>query len=423
MSLKTNRIKNIRLLDILLYISISLWVFPSGTILGLPLKSMVYLASFSLIIISIYRHNIKLKFIDVSLLIVFFRVILWYCYGVINEYENGSNPEIVSFFSLIIVVFNYYIFFKYFSKPENIIIIRNIVYLTTLLFVGFKIVIEIFFLLKIIDFDTCGNIFRNTLGAQTMMLPIKFGSSVFSRIGNPNDVVPLVVLSVDLVCEKRSLFSRLLIFILFSFFVLIVYSRIVFVQFALCYLLAVLTFGMKNNKNKIVIASFILTIVLFLLTNSNLQRYVPSDFSDFFSTRFSGNQVEFSDGIRQTQINYLSEGFWNNFFIGNGLGSYVREYIRSYTNPGSYEVEYMSFLYQFGIVGFSLIIVYLVIVFYNYTVNIAKDRFIKIVIVFNFGFWAIKPFFNPQFLSSMSGMIIVFLMLFSYYYNLTENNG
>ncbi len=103
------------------------------------------------------------------------------------------------------------------------------------------------------------------------------------------------------------------------------------------------------------------------------------------------------------------------------IGYYDPEFIRSDIAKYSYELEYLSFLMQFGILGFILIILMLIYSFYlmiDFKITNIKFRYL---LYFNFLFWMIKPIFNPNFLSSNSGSLIAVLIILSTYYS-RENN-
>jgi dolichol kinase len=46
-----------------------------------------------------------------------------------------------------------------------------------------------------------------------------------------------------------------------------------------------------------------------------------------------------------------------------------------------------------------------------------KRNRMRLLVLLNFGIWAVRPLYNPQFLSSSSGMIIVAIFLAASYYS------
>lgn len=63
-----------------------------------------------------------------------------------------------------------------------------------------------------------------------------------------------------------------------------------------------------------------------------------------------------SDDVRQMQMRELMKGIKESPVIGHGFGSYIENFIRSSSLPFSYEIEYLSFVYQMGILGFTIFI-------------------------------------------------------------------
>lgn len=64
-----------------------------------------------------------------------------------------------------------------------------------------------------------------------------------------------------------------------------------------------------------------------------------------------------ADSVRTEQIRELVIGIKNAPIWGHGMGSFLPDLIRSEEIPFSYEAEYLSFVYQLGIVGFIILIV------------------------------------------------------------------
>ena len=144
---------------------------------------------------------------------------------------------------------------------------------------------------------------------------------------------------------------------------------------------------------------------------------------ELLSMRFSGTLVSFSDNIREEELLILSNGFWESPFIGRGLGAYIRDFIRLQSHPYSYELEYLSFLYQFGIFGFITIVIPIIYVAYKNSVGILHRGIAKFITLVNFLIWLLKPIFNPNFLSSSSGMLISILIIFANTYIKSNYNN
>lgn len=411
----------IKLSKILFMISISLWVLPSGSIGRFPIKAFFYLLTIAIMFLEILGGFSKRKLTKKEVFILFpvFNIILWILLGIKNGYMDGVKTELASFVSLILIVMIVSIYIRCFSSAAEIKQVRNLLYFTVLLFIGFKIIIEILYILKILDFNACSYIFRQLLNSQTMMHVHKVGNLKLCRFNTSNDTIPLILFSFDLICEDRSKLTRFLSICLFSFYTIIVYSRVVIVQFLLILLIYAYAEIKKKNIWSIILV-FCILVVCIIAIIYNGEIFIPESIRDIYTTRFTGTWVEYSDGIRIEQMKYLVRGISQHPILGNGFGSYVRNYIRSIPNPASYELEYLSFVYQFGILGFMLIIISLICIFYSQSAGILRYSWPKLVVLFNFSIWAVKPLFNPQFISSASGMVISVLIILSNYYYLKQ---
>ena len=73
-----------------------------------------------------------------------------------------------------------------------------------------------------------------------------------------------------------------------------------------------------------------------------------------FLEAFQANTFEGTDNVRFTQFYALLHGWMENPIFGVGSGGVQWDYIRSVKNPYSYELTYMKFLFDWGIVGIIL---------------------------------------------------------------------
>ena len=167
--------------------------------------------------------------------------------------------------------------------------------------------------------------------------------------------------------------------------------------------------GKKDTIKIAVTLGVVVIAAVVLLTNKKL------NLIGNLSARFNSTSTTISDQIRDEQSYYLWMGFNELPVFGHGAGSYVREYLRSDVILYSYELEYLSFLYQFGIVGFCLIIIPTIYMFARTCLENVNDSNVRILVVVNLLIWIIRPFFNPSFLSSNAGMIMVVINSYGKY--------
>jgi O-antigen ligase len=290
--------------------------------------------------------------------------------------------------------------------------VKNVFYLTMLFKVIGKIIIEIFAFTNLASQEVLNKFYILVFHTSPVFMRLEYGNLL--RIQTPSDVLPIIIFGFYLL-QKDRFYKKTIVTALMTLFVIIVYSRLFFIQYvALVGLVGVLYFLEKYGIKKVIIA-FSALIVIF--TSAMFMSHGASKIEKIITARFISADTVKSDAVRGDQTQALINVFLKSPVIGKGVGAYAEELIRNVDNSFSYEEEYLSFLMQLGIIGFTLIIIGSIVLFFRIlNVSKVKDKKIKILIIFNFIFWAIRPLFNPGFLSSNSGIIIVILMFYSYYY-------
>lgn len=405
---------NVNLIDFFFNLSLSLWILPSGTILGIPIKSIVYIITFCLLIgLKIKKNNMSFSKQDIIIIITtLISVIFWSLLGIANGYSYSTGKELVSFFSLLIVILLVLLYVREYTLDDKLNRVKKILYSTAIIYVLFKILLEILYVTKIIDYAQIMYVFKDILNSQITSFPFDFFGIIFCRLQTSNDSIPLVFLSYFLICENRPLFHKIVVIVVSLIFSMIVYSRVIFFQIFIIIIIGIIKeIELKKKiKKKSIAFALILAFAIFILIE-NIQ--ISFQMGELLSMRFSGTLVAFSDNIREDELLILSNGFWESPFIGRGLGAYIRGFIRLQLHPYSYELEYLSFLYQFGIFGFIAIVIPIIYVAYKNSVGILHRGIAKFITLVNFLIWLLKPIFNPNFLSSSSGMLISILIIFA----------
>ncbi len=92
--------------------------------------------------------------------------------------------------------------------------------------------------------------------------------------------------------------------------------------------------------------------VMFIFLVGLILIYFYPDLSTNFQNRFFENK-EASNIERANQFPALLNGFYESIFIGKGAGA-VASVVRSYEQPWSYELFYLSILFHQGLIGFFL---------------------------------------------------------------------
>lgn len=409
-----------KVIDFTFSFFILLWILPSGQIMSLPIKMLAFAICLFCVAWQNIKYNKKLKINSriKYLFFVFAIISIWIYISLFNGYDKGVIPMLRVVLSFICTLILADLYFLNFSTDRSIKCLGKLMYISALCFVGFKIIFEVLFIMNVISYETIIYVFDNILSSNVITFLIPFGPVTLCRIGTPNDAIPFIILGFDLIFRQRNFLNRVLTLIVAICFALITYSRIIFVQLIAVLLCAIFYYIRRNIKQINTLFRLILTtslslviIITILCLNTNLNSYIQT----YIGSRFSGDAVDFSDEIRRIQFDYLFNGFIKHPLIGNGFGSYVRQFTRS--TIFSYELEYLSFLYQFGIIGFLIIIVGIIIVAYNFMVSSWSYKKYRMYFIVNFIMWAFKPFYNPFFFSSLSAMAIVSTYLLTLYFS------
>ena len=400
-----------RAVKILYYLLILSFALPSGTLFSLPIKTVLSLML--LLLLPLCDRKIVFNQVTKIMIVVLIFLSCWCLIAVGHGYGDTTISFLKNFFSLIIV------FWVAFELPKMGIVSHKsnvrLLGIVSLLIVVEKIAVSAALTLGVIQMQQAFAIFRNVFNSELTTMTMPIGSLTFYRIMLSNDHIPIVWFSFYLFSKARTPRKIILLFVM-ALYTFIVYSRVAIAEFGvllLTWLIVTLRERRQQGKKdgvKIAVSLGVIAIVaVVLLTNKKL------NLIGTLSARFNSTSTSASDQIRNEQFAYLWQGFNELPVFGHGAGSYVREYLRSNTILYSYELEYLSFLYQFGIVGFCLVVLPTIYCFGKTCLENVKDTNVKILIIVNLLIWVIRPFFNPSFLSSNAGMIIVIINSYGKY--------
>ena len=413
------------ILKYLYYISILCFALPSGSVLGIPIKMFVTFGLLGLFFVwsTIKKRPIAFDFVIMGFLFILVALSIWACIGVINGYET-IMACFKSFLSLLITVFSAYLLIK--NKVVSLDKSIKAIYSAAFLIVVIKFACEAVLMLHIVEWNQFRDVYSYITGTDVTTMVIQFGGFPIYRIMATNDFLPLVIAGFYLVFENKSILKKLVVIVALGVYTFVVYSRVAMIQYAviiLFYLACLIWELIRNTTTKkmtiCVLLSFLVVGVfgvIFVFQSETILSYI-STFAESMYERWFGNSAEYSDSFRDEQSKYLWDGIMKTPILGQGLGSYVRGYIRSYALPFSYEAEYLSFIYQFGLVGFITIIGGIICIFANICFSNKQGIRLNLLLLINFGIWALRPLYNPQFLSSSSGMVIVGLFIAGSYYS------
>lgn len=127
--------------------------------------------------------------------------------------------------------------------------------------------------------------------------------------------------------------------------------------------------------------------------------------------RFFSYDNKMSDQVRIDQINALMEAFDTVPVLGKGLGGYVETLVRDGMIQYSYEVQWVAFLMQFGLLGFMVLLIPVLLI--SYKLFLPPFSKVKLGFLGLFGIWLLSGFTNPFLISLTSGIVYSIFLLVS----------
>lgn len=271
-----------------------------------------------------------------------------------------------------------------------------------------KIGMEIVFLLKLLPYEQVGAFYQTVFGTDVTTMTMDLGAVELIRVQSSSDALVLSLSPFLWFMPQIRRQVRGLLFVLTGVFALIVFSRIYLVQFVCFAGVLAVYYGRKASwKVRACAAGAAALSAVFWLPPA----------LDLIRLRFFSSFVSESDSIRTEQLARFLEAIPQRLFTGHGMGSFLPDYQRSAQYPFSYELEYVSYIYQLGLIGFALIIGGMVFIYvkriYGYArYNAGILQFVSLLIL---GWYLIRPVFNPAFLGKQNGFILIGLLLLNAY--------
>jgi hypothetical protein len=262
----------------------------------------------------------------------------------------------------------------------------------------YKIILMILSLMGIVDVTT---LMRDT-GIRIMIMSIYGG---LYRIQTSLDIVAPFLLFFFLISDQLSVnFSKK-----FKFVFLIVTAISIFLGFSRYLIFVSLIslmmywFTLSNLKRISLLFAFTIMVI------GGVAMIGIDTVYSIIEVRFFSRSNTISDDVRSEQVRLLLQNYQDYPFFGLGLGGYTTHNIRDTINFHSYEVQWVAFLMQLGLIGILLTMIPLGIIF----VKILKWPLTKVKVGCSalFLLWLISGFTNPFLISLTSGIIYSLFML------------
>lgn len=123
--------------------------------------------------------------------------------------------------------------------------------------------------------------------------------------------------------------------------------------------------------------------------------------------RFLSEESSASDRVREIQIREMTDKFQENPLLGLGMGGHTQGNIRDDKIKFSYEVQWMAFLMQFGMVGILFLVTLLAYLGY---LILSPPTLSRLGLFTIYLLWLLSGFTNPFLISLPSGIIYAFFL-------------
>ncbi len=236
---------------------------------------------------------------------------------------------------------------------------------------------------------------------NTSLMTMSNEDVVISRINFMSDyILPVAIYlkTKEFVSKKTGFIGGVIVLVLF-YSIMISMSRFLWMMGLISFMIAIL--GNITKKKSIYIILIATIGSVYLLSLQSVQ--------DVIEFRISSKGVTESDSIRDYQKLAISKAFENAPILGNGLGYFVPNLIRSETARYSYELQIQALYMQVGIIGASsLLLIIVITLLWQARVLSFREKLLFIILV---SAWMSGGFFNPVIFSSTGG--VAFLLLYT----------
>ncbi len=376
---------------VLFYLFVTL-VIPASSLISF--KLFMSLLLFFFIFNAFFNNRLRLSFISliyVLLLVIF----LLFSFFQINDLESGISFFFRTFL-LFVQIFIFYVLIK--NKKISLNEVINIVY-----FAGFNyFVVKLFLILLILSsrIDVFSNIIRNIVFTDYVY---------FIRLNLGNDAI--IVFSLLFIAPYLYRENYNFRFIIAHFIILFLLVTSFTKYLLITYLITLLILTLKNYVN--LIKLFILLIFIYILSLFFFKDLIDYIYS-IYELRF--NEISsYSDKLFQIEL--FTKEILNNlstFLVGKGGGEYIEWFLKDEYLKFNYEVQWLSLIYQLGIIRISFIFFFLIYILFK-----LFKRGIYFATLFLL--WIFASFTNPYLLIQSS--FIIYVLAFLIIYDLKIKGG
>ncbi|WP_345940429.1 O-antigen ligase family protein [Pseudomonas sp. MS19] len=374
-------------------------VSPSGSIFGVSIRQGLFLA----VVVSCIFDIACNRKAQISWMLAGFFICLclmfWALIGLVNGYPDysvfGELSDVLATFSTV-----YFGVYAYRSAGLTLARVSNVIVNSALLFGLAKVIVFILLYLHVATYSQFIDWHQSIFG----LLPITLIAGDFVRINNVNDFVfPLVLLYYFVGGWRRGSWFGLCVIV---FALIVSYSR--YLWFYSFVLFLSYFFFRAEFTTRIVGVFCLFMIVLCLL-------FVDAAFViSFIVERYSGEKAGVSDTIRLDMYPVLVEMVNDNVLFGNGFGAYSKAYYRFELNPWLYELQWLSWVKDVGVIGLFLTLTLLYRLYrFNslFRGSVGRSEFVWYVAMI---MWLAVGLVNCFLLGPTAGVVFYFLWIIRY---------
>lgn len=373
-------------------------ILPTGSLFGINLKMLSLVGIFLLLVIS-KKNNILINTFFLLIPVAFFLASSMLYSFIIFKFDDSfvlaQAKDILVFFLM------FYILTQYAKLENKYEFIANTI-VKALYFVGLiKIIILLyafyaglpvsFVILSLSEFF------------NTPIMTYDVENTYISRINFTSDLIIPVSIFYMLMKFYRRGFTKfeafMVLIILFSAFITM--SRF---QWMFSIIAIIFSIMMNiNNKKSFIALIFISTISFFSLTFQSVQ--------EALFARFDSKLVNASDIERIIQRQEIEKAIFDAPLLGNGIGYYIPNLIRSDVAKYSYELQLHSLIMQLGLLGFLFIFFMILMPLIRSARYMSVNMFIcyfSLILI-----WISSALFNPMLFSSSAGISMALFYIIS----------
>jgi hypothetical protein len=375
---------------LLVIVSIAL---PTGSLAGVPVKNMIYLAAVSSMLYAWVKERSKIPMPLISIMVwslafVGFFAILGSMQSMVAP-RNAIQEGIGIFTTISIVVLGLICASQKWLDHEDIIVYA--IWGATV-FATIKNAVAIGMAVGLLGYD-------QALAFYGHMFNYKFISSmIFGGLIRVNliiyDFAVLLLLAVcalyPSVTKRCNPVVRYYFIAMATVCVFVAFSRYLFIVAAFIMAYGLLfRWGIKAKLAVLIVVTPLVILNITWIEGAAEQR-------------FNSTQSDTSDDLRTLQIAALTNQWSKSPWIGSGLGSYAKDLIRDYSLPHSYEVQWFGFFSKMGILGNTYL--FLLIGLLYYAIVQAGGFMANLPMIVMLTFFIAGGFTNQYLVTSGSGL-------------------